>query len=215
MKKILLVGAGYNYSEINPILKNLKNNEKFKIDGILDDNKKLYKKNYKGIPFYVGLENAPKFKNHHFVFAISSYKYSHLREKIFQKMKVSKKRFPNIIHSSVIFEDNVTIGYGNIIYPYSIVCSETKIKDFCVLTYSSIIAHRVELNSFSVIGSRSSILNNSKIGKSVFLGANVTIGERIKVDNNSKIVIGSVVTRNVGKNKLVVGNPAKIYENHI
>ena len=66
-----------------------------------------------------------------------------------------------------------------------------------------------------MIGSRSSILNNSKIGKSVFLGANVTIGEGVIVDNNSKIVIGSVVTRNVGKNKLVVGNPAKIYENHI
>ena len=44
MKKILLVGAGYNYSEINPILKNLKNNEKFKIDGILDDNKNFIKK---------------------------------------------------------------------------------------------------------------------------------------------------------------------------
>ena len=210
MKKILLVGAGYNYSEINPILKNLKNNEKFKIDGILDDNKKLYKKNYKGIPFYVGLENAPKFKNHYFVFAISSYKYSHLREKIFQKMKVSKKRFPNIIHSSVIFEDNVTIGYGNIIYPHTIICSNSKIEDFCHLTYSTILAHNVKIGSFTLIGSRSSILNNTRLSKNVFVGANVTIGENLNINSNSTILFGSVVIRNCDSNKTYFGNPAEL-----
>ena len=40
MKKIILVGAGYNYFEINPILQNLKENRKFKLVGILDDDKK-------------------------------------------------------------------------------------------------------------------------------------------------------------------------------
>ena len=212
MKKIILVGAGYNYSEINPIMQNLKNNEKYKIVGILDDNKKLYKKNYKGIPFYVGLESAPKFKDHSFVFAISSYKYSNIREKIFKKMRVNKKKFPNIIHNSVVLEEDVKMGYGNIIYPYSVVCSKTKINDFCVLTYSTILAHKVELNSYSVIGSRSTILNNTKVGKSVFLGASVTIGENVKIGNYSKIIMGSVVTNNVKNNKVVIGNPAKIYE---
>ena len=132
MKKIILVGAGYNYFEINPILENLNKGRKFKLVGILDDNKKYYKKNFKGIPFYIGLENAYKFKDHSFIFAISSYKISKKREKIFKKMGVSKTKFPNIIHNSVIIEDNVKLGNGNIIYPNSVICSETKIDDFCV-----------------------------------------------------------------------------------
>lgn len=213
MKKIILVGAGYNFSEINPILKNLKNQKKFKIVGILDDNKKFFKKNYKGIPIHIGLENAPKFKEHEFIFAISSYKYSNIRENIFNKMKVNKKKFPNIIHNSVVIEDDVKIGFGNIIYPYSIICSKTKIKDFCILTYSTIIAHKIELGSYTVIGSRSTILNNTKVGKSVFLGANVTVGENLKVGDYSKIIMGSVVTSSVKKNKVVIGNPARTYEN--
>lgn len=212
MKKIILVGAGFNYSEINPIVKNLKDNEKYKIVGILDDNKKLFKKNYKGIQFHVGLENAPKFKDHSFVFAISSYKNINIREKLFKKMGVNKKKFPNIIHKSVILENDVKMGYGNIIYPNSIICSKTKINDFCILTYSTILAHNVQLNSFSVLGSRSTILNNTKVGKAVFFGASVTVGENLKIGNSSKIIMGSVVTSDVKNKKLAIGNPAKIYE---
>lgn len=215
MKKIILVGGGYNFSEINPIIKSLKNGKKYKIAGILDDDKKFFKKNYKGLPFYVGLETASKFKDHEFIFAISSYKYSHNREKIFKKMNIDKKKFPNIVHKSVILEDDVKIGYGNIIYPYSIVCSKTIIKDFCTITHHSILAHNVELNSFSVLGSRSTILNNTKVGKSVFFGANVTIGENLKIGNKSKIIMGSVLTKNLGNNKIAIGNPAKIYDNNI
>ena len=211
MKKIILVGAGYNYFEINPILQNLNENRKFKLVGILDDDKKYYKKNLKGIPFHIGLENAYKFKNHFFIFAISSYKITKIREKIFKKMNISNTKFPNIIHNSVLIEDNVEMGYGNIIYPNSVICSKTKINDFCVLTYSSILAHNVKLNSFSVLGSRSTVLNNAKIGKSVFVGANVTIGENLKIGDNSRLAMGSVITTNINKNKIAIGNPAKIY----
>jgi acetyltransferase-like isoleucine patch superfamily enzyme len=69
----------------------------------------------------------------------------------------------------------------------------------------------VKLNSFSVLGSRSTVLNNAKIGKSVFVGANVTIGENLKIGDNSRLAMGSVITTNINKNKIAIGNPAKIY----
>lgn len=200
MKKIILVGAGYNYFEINPILKNLKGKNSFKLVGILDDDKKFFKKDLKGIPYIVGLQNARKFKDHYFIYAISSFQNMNLREKIFKKMEVSKHKFPNIIHNSVMIEDNVSMGYGNIIYPNSIICSHTKIKDFCVLTYSTIIAHKVNVNSFTVIGSRSTVLNGTKLGKGIFLGANVTIGENLRIGNFSKVLFGSIVTKSIKKN---------------
>ena len=161
-KKIIIIGAGYTSDELFPIINNLSKSSKFKVVGILDDNKKLYKKKYKGLPIHIGLENAKKFKDHHFVFGIGSYKNKNSREKIFKKTQLPKYKFPNIVHKNVIMEDNVKLGFGNIIYPNSIICSETKIEDFCVLTYSTIVAHSVKIGSYSLIGSRTSILNYTK-----------------------------------------------------
>ncbi len=211
-KKIILVGAGYTADELLPIILNNQDNVSYKIVGILDDNKNLFKKNYQGIPIHVGLENAKKFLDCRFVFGIGSYKNKNQREKIFKKMELTKDFFPNIVHSSVIIENNVKMGFGNIVYPNTSICSDTKIEDFTMLTYSCIVAHKVRIGSFSLFGSRSSILNNVKIGKNVFCGANVLFAENIEIGNMSSIIFGSNVLTNVPSKKTAYGNPAKILD---
>jgi len=209
-KKLIIVGAGYTIDELYPLIKNISKKVNYNIVGILDDNKKFFKKDYKGIPIHIGLENAKKFKGCEFVFGIGSYKNRNSREKIFKKMQIDKNRFPNIIDRTAILENNVKLGFGNIIYPNSVICSDTKISDFCILTYSTIVAHAVKLGSFSLIGSRTSILNSATIGKEVFFGANVLVGENLKIGDFSKILLGSVVLNNVSKKTTVFGNPAKV-----
>ena len=99
------------------------------------------------------------------------------------------------------------MGFGNIIYPFSVICSGTKIENFCVVTYSSIIAHSVKIGSFSILGSRTSILNYTKVGKEVFFGANVLVGENLKIGNKSRVLFGSVVIKNVKPDTTIFGNP--------
>ena len=210
MKKLIIVGGGYTTDELYSLVNNASTKVSYKIVAILDDNKKFFKKNYKGIPIHIGLENAKKFKDCEFVFGIGSYKNRNSREKIFKKMQLDKSRFPNIIDRTAVLENNVKLGFGNIIYPNSVICSGTKISDFCILTYSTIIAHSVKLGSFSLIGSRTSILNSTNIGKEVFFGANVLVAENLKIGDFSKILLGSVVLNNVSKKSTVFGNPAKV-----
>ena len=206
-KKIVIIGAGQTVDELYPIIKNLKNNENYKIYKILDDNKKFYKKNYKGIPIEIDIAKAKKYKDCFFVFGIGSYKNKNNREKILKKTGLDKTFFPNIIHQNVIIENNVSLGFGNIIYPFSVICSGTKIENFCVITYSSIIAHSVKIGSFSILGSRTSILNYTKVGKEVFFGANVLVGENLKIGNKSRVLFGSVVIKNVKPDTTIFGNP--------
>lgn len=209
-QNLVLLGAGYCADEIIPILNSIKSTKKFKVKSILDDDKKFYKKNVKGIPIQVGLENAYKFKDCSFVFGIGSYKNKNSREKILKKTELSISRFPNIIDTSVKIEDNVKLGYGNIIYPYSIICSDTVIENFCVLTHFSIIAHNVKMKSFITVGSRSSILGNSRIGKEVFIGANVLIGENLKIGNYSRVILGTQLFKNLKNKQMAFGQPVKI-----
>tara|TARA_B110000027_G_scaffold132340_1_gene158303 strand:+ start:485 stop:1135 length:651 start_codon:yes stop_codon:yes gene_type:complete len=212
-KNIVILGAGNTADEIIPILDSLSKNKEYKIKGILDDDKKYFKKTYKGIPISIGLENAQKFKNCLFVFGIGSYRNKNNRKKILEKTSLDLERFPNIIDPTAKIENNVNFGYGNIIYPFSVICSGTKIKNFCVLTHLNILAHNVNVESFSTLGSRTSVLNGAKIGKEVFIGANVLIAENVSVANYSTVVMGSVVLNNVKTKQLVFGNPAKVIKN--
>ncbi|WP_171032382.1 acyltransferase [Polaribacter aestuariivivens] len=48
-----------------------------------------------------------------------------------------------------------------------------------------------------------------KIGDNVFIGANSIILKGVTIDDGAVIGAGSVVSRNVGSNEIVAGNPAK------
>lgn len=207
-KNIVVIGAGKSFFEIDPILKSLKS--QYNLKCIYDDNKKYYKKKILGIPVKIGIENARKEKNSFFVFGIGSYTNKGYRPKIFKKLGIRKELFPNLIDPSCKISKNIKLGYGNIIYPHTIICSNSKIEDFCHLTYSTILAHNVKIGSFTLIGSRSSILNNTRLSKNVFVGANVTIGENLNINSNSTILFGSVVIRNCDSNKTYFGNPAEL-----
>ena len=212
-KNIVILGAGNTTDELFPILKSLSKSKNYKIEAILDDNKKYFKKKYKGIPINIGLENANRYKNSLFLFGIGSDRNKNNRKKILDKTSLNIEKFPNIIDPSAKIEDNVEFGFGNIIYPFSVICSGTKIKNFCILTHLNILAHNVTINSFSTLGSRTSVLNNATIGKEVFIGANVLIAENISIEDYSTVIMGSVVLNNVKKKQLAFGNPAKIIKN--
>tara|TARA_B100000029_G_scaffold516819_1_gene635188 strand:- start:1032 stop:1679 length:648 start_codon:yes stop_codon:yes gene_type:complete len=209
-ENIVILGAGYTADEIVPILKNSKKNKKYKIKAILDDDKKYFKKDHRGIPIHIGLENAYKFKNCSFVFGIGSYKNKNSREKILKKTGLIKNRFPNIIDPSAKIEEGVKLGFGNIIYPYSIICSDTVLENFCILTHSTIIAHKVRIQSFTTVGSRTSVLGNTKIGKEVFIGANVLIGENLNIGDYSRIIMGTQLFKNLKRKHMAFGIPSTI-----
>ncbi len=204
--KIIIIGAGRSLEEIFPILKSLKKN--FIIKAIYDDNQKYYKKNYFGIPYKIGIKNARSEKNSKFIFAIGSYKNRNIRSKIFKKLEINKELFPNIIDPSVKIGNKTNLGYGNILYPNSIICSNSKIYDFCHLTYSVIIAHDVKIGSYTTIGSRSTVLNNTKIEDHVFIGAHVLVGENLNIGSKANLLLGSNIIRNCEPKKFYFGNPA-------
>jgi len=49
-----------------------------------------------------------------------------------------------------------------------------------------------------------------KIGNNVFIGNNVTILKGVVIEDNSVIANGSIVTKNIPKNTIAAGSPAKI-----
>lgn len=96
------------------------------------------------------------------------------------------------ILSGVRISNSVSVGKGCIIYYNSIITHDCVIGDFVEISPSVNILGRVEISNYTKIGSNSTILPDITIGKNSVIGA------------------GSVVTKDVPDNVLVVGSPARI-----
>ena len=53
---------------------------------------------------------------------------------------------------------------------------------------------------------------NTHIGNYVTVGLNATVMPQLKIGEGAFIGAGAVVTKNVKKNEIVIGNPAKFFK---
>ena len=101
-------------------------------------------------------------------------------------------------NSFIISKSTVIEAGFNLVHPYSTIINAEHIgKNF-------------NFRHCTTLGNK---LNDNKrpfIGDNVTLGASVTIIGDIKIGDNVIIGAGAVVTRNIEKNSIAVGNPAKV-----
>ena len=205
MDKLIIVGAGGFGKHLKSNLKNF-NLGKLKFEGFLDKNQKLKTKfNEKNI--------KRNYKEYLFVNGIGNFAF-HWYPKTFIKYKHFGFKFINLKHNSSIISNKVKIGNGSIFMENSLVKSGSKIGNFCIINSSAIVSHDVEIGDYCNVSLGAKIGGNCKIGKNSFLGINSTIIQGLKIGSNSIIGAGAVVTKNVGDNVVVIGNPAFEYRDN-
>ena len=115
----------------------------------------------------------------------------------------------SLIHSTSYIDKTSVIGIGTQIMPNVVVHCNSKVGDFTVLNTSSTIDHECIIGHGVHIMGGASIAGRVKIGNYVTIGTNATILPDIKIEDGAFVGAGAVVTKNVKKNEIVVGNPAK------
>ena len=107
--------------------------------------------------------------------------------------------------------DNVSINRGTSFYPGLKKKSKIKIgSNVCIAPNVSFFA-----SGHNLIDLEKHTGEDILIGNNVWIGGNVIILPGVKIDDNSIIAAGSVVTKNVKKDTLVGGVPAKIIKKKI
>ncbi len=106
-----------------------------------------------------------------------------------KNIKIGKKVF---INSCCRFQDNggIEIGDGTMIG-----------SNVTIVTLNHDINPKTRVNANP---------KHVKIGKNVWIGSDCTILPGVDIGENSIVGAGSVVTKNVPKNTIVVGNPARV-----
>ena len=137
------------------------------------------------------------------------------RSIIAENLILKKLKPISLIHKKSILHKSIKIGKMAMIMPGAVINPDSKINDFCIINTSAVIEHDCYLeNGVEIMGS-ASIAGGCLIKKNATVGTNATIFPNMTVNENSFIGAGSVVRKNVGKNIIVTGNPAKYLKKNL
>lgn len=106
----------------------------------------------------------------------------------------------------VIIENGVEICPSSHIAQACLAEDITLLKENCKIDSFVHLGHGAHIGRRALIAAGAIIGGNSVIGDDSWVGINATVSNRMVVGNNSRVSLGSVVTRNVDDNMVVTGN---------
>lgn len=133
---------------------------------------------------------------------------SSLRKKVKESLPNNTKYF-SFIHPTSIVSDDVEIGEGTYIGPYSILTTNIKLGNHCILNRVVQIGHDSTIGDFFSAMPGSIVSGNCEIGDSVYLGSNSSVREKSKITDDVIVGLNSGVVKNITESGTYVGVPVK------
>ncbi len=205
---MLIVGAkGFAKEVIEVLLQNKYENEIVLFDDLnLNINGLLWNK-------YKILKNETEAKNHLkknscFTLGVGN---PVLRKKLFSKFNSLGGEVCSTISSfAIIGVNDINIKPGANIMTGSILTASINVGSCALINLNCTVGHDNILGDFIELSPGVHISGNCVIGSFVNFGTNATVLPGIKIGNNVTIGAGSVVTKDIPDNSLVVGVPGRI-----
>lgn len=208
-ERIAIIGCGGFGREVLQIIKQINEVDKiWEVIGFFDDSFKEGKVELiNGIPLLgkiTDLSGYPSSLN--LVIAVGNAVTFKL---ILDKINLEKYNFPNIIHPSVGFDNEVNqIGFGNVISRDCVFTCNVKIGNFNNFNINGVVGHDVKMGNFNIIGPKVQISGMVIIGDGNQWGMCSGIIQNKSVGNNNFIGGFSFLIQNITDNNSYFGIPA-------
>jgi sugar O-acyltransferase (sialic acid O-acetyltransferase NeuD family) len=206
--KIYLLGAA-NPETIRMIYAIQRSTPNVEIVGFLDNDPKKKNKDFFGFPILGGIEIVRNIAGDDVGFVNLITGNTRTRHETTCAILEMGGQLTNFIHPSIDLT-MCRLGVGVYLQESVIVQAGVKIGDNSSIHMGSLIGHETEVGRSVFIAHAVSISGCCSIGDGTFVGTNATILPRIKIGDWATIGAGSVITRDVPDNAVVVGNPGKI-----
>lgn len=213
MQKLVVIGAGDGFWEINELVKDINAvKKKYDIIAILDDDQNKHGLSFEGVIIQGPISLSNSYPTEvKFVFAIGSYKNVLLRYWIINNLGIETDRFETLIHPTAKVFSDCIVGKGCIIHYGSVVYSKTIISSFSVISANCVIGVKNILGTGALLGSNITTTTGVKIGSYSFIGSSVTIGENLEVNPGAIVGLGTTLLQTVKSGLKVIGNPLKTF----
>lgn len=204
MKDIIVVGASGFGMETLWLARRLGRN----VIGFLDDTTEKQNKQILGVPVLGPIDECGKYENNEFIVAIGSPRGR--KSVVSRLLDYAVLEYATLIDPSAIVDKDVSVGEGSIICAGVICTVNVSIGKHTIVNLNSTIGHEVKVDDFVTIAPNVSISGNIYLRSLVEVGTGATLREKLEVGAGSVVGMGSVLTKNVDEEKVVVGNPARV-----
>lgn len=206
-KPLVIIGAGGLGREVAWLVNDI-NREKLTWDllGFIDDGKDGYTaEGYpiigKSIDIY-DLQPTPAV-----VIAIAD---SAVRARIFEQLSKRCIEFATLIHPSVMMSEYVSIGKGSIICAGTVITTNVKLGESCIVNPNCFIGHDTVLDDFVSLMPGTNIAGEVIVGKGTYFGLNSAVINRITIGAWSTIGAGATVITDIPDGVVAAGVPARV-----
>ena len=215
IKKVLFWGAKFKAGIIYDLIKNKKiltNEKRLSVNFLFDPNLNKPKFISKA-KFSNKSKNLNEFikKSDYFVTCIGN-EFGMVRYFISKQLEKKKLKPLKIISNTSYISNENLLGKGVQLFPNSVVNYNASIGDYSILNTNSILEHDCKIGNGVHLMPGSVVGGNSIIEDFVTIGMNATIMPKIKIETGAYIGAGAVVTKNVKKNQVMIGNPARFFK---
>ena len=206
MKNLIIIGARGYGREVHDLAKQCSGfNREYVVKGFLDDK----------VDALSGFANYPEIisaveeyeiqENDVFTCALGSIKWKkHYIELILSKGGI----FINLIHPTSIFNSNVQLGTGLIVFMYSNISNDCIIGDFVTIQGFTGIGHDSTIGTWSHLNAYSFMGGFAVLEEEVCLNTRATVLPNIRVQKGATVGAMSLVVKNVKEHTTVFGVPA-------
>ena len=211
MDEIVIIGAGNAFWEISELIDDINAiTPKYKIIGVLDDNKSMNGKTLGEVKVIGAIDRAKDFdKKVKFVFAIGSYKTRLLRKKLLERIGIEEERYVTLVHPTAKVFSTASINHGCVIHYGSVIFNHSVIDSFCTISANCVIGVGNLIGKGALLGSNITTTTGVKIGSFSFVGSSCSIAENKEIGAGAYIGMGSSIFKNIPPGTFVLGNPIK------
>lgn len=121
-----------------------------------------------------------------------------------------RPRFATLIHSAAHISSSSKIGQGAMIGPGVTVSVDAQLGAHVIVNAGATIAHDDRIGDFCTIAPQAALSGHVVCEDGVEIGTAAAIRQGTHIGRGAMIGMGAVVTRDVGANECVVGNPARL-----
>jgi len=199
-KKIILIGAGSHAFSCIDIIEQ---NDEYKIDGLIDNNKKLkFEFNYPLLGADSDLENLTK-KYHHAFITVGQLKDPKPRIILYNLLKKLNYVLPFFISHNSYFSSKNEIGESSIIMHGCVINNLVNIGNNNIINSKVLIEHNSTIGDSNHISTGVIVNGNVTIGNNNFIGSGAIIHNNIKIGSNCIIATGLIIKKDVNDNSII------------
>ncbi len=126
------------------------------------------------------------------------------------RLKAKGAQFASVIHPTAVIGQNVKMGEGVILAPYSVLTAALEIGNFVNIGVFSCCSHHNRIGDWCQISGHCSLPGDVVLDEGVFVGCGVVFVPGARVGTGAYVGAGSVVLRRVKARTKVFGNPAVV-----